>query len=208
VVLAHQLKNDSLKAWANQELNGYAEPEKVPEYRIVHAGATGRFRAGYMFPEITRPLPASVLEERHRRFAEIVYLAEPVSSYENNLRDVQSKPSARFVYQWSADMIAYYQSEFIAGHALQTAYQEVSMGVLAGMLDTIRTRVLNVALDIKREIGDSDADLKKIEPNSEKAEKVNHIVINHIYGGTVFVGDQQTINAQNIAVGSWQDLES
>jgi len=80
VVLGHELKNDSLKAWANQELKGYAEPEKVPEYRIVHAGATGRFRAGYMFPEITRPLPASVLEERHRRFAQIVYLAEPVNS--------------------------------------------------------------------------------------------------------------------------------
>lgn len=207
VVLGHELKNDSLKAWANQELNGYAEPEKVPEYRIVHAGATGRFRAGYMFPEITRPLPASVLEERHRRFAQIVYLAEPVSSYENNLKEVQSKPSARFVYQWSADMIAYYQSEFIEGHALHTAYQEVPMGVLAGMLDTIRTRVLNMALDMKTEIGESDADLKKVEPNSVKAEKVNHIVINHIYGGTVFVGDQQTINSQNIAVGSWQDLE-
>jgi hypothetical protein len=206
VVLAHELKNDSLKAWANQELKGYAEPENVPEYRIVHAGATGRFRAGYMFPEITRPLPASMMEERHRRFAQIVYLAEPVNSYENNLKDAQGKANARFVYQWSADMVVYYQSHFIEGHALQMAYQEVPLGVLAGLLDTIRTRVLNMALDIKTEIGESDADLKNVEPNSEKAEKVNHIVINHIYGGTVYMADHQTINTQNIAVGNWQDL--
>jgi len=206
VVLGHELKNDSLKAWANQELNGYAEPEKVPEYRIVHAGATGRFRAGYMFPEITRPLPASVLEERHRRFAQIVYLAQPVSSYENNLKTTQGKPDARFVYQWNADMVAYYQSDFIEGHSLHMAYQEVPLGVVAGLLDTIRTRVLNMALDIKTEIGESDADLKKVSPNSKEAEKVNHIVINHIYGGTVYMADQQTINTQNIAVGNWQDL--
>jgi AbiTii len=208
VVLAHELKNDSLKAWANQELKGYSEPERVPEYRIVHAGAMGRFRAGYMFPEITRPLPASILEEKHQRFAQIVYLAEPVSSYENNLKEAQSKPNARLVYQWSADMVAYYQSDFIEGHALHMAYQEVSLGAIAGLLDTIRTRVLNMALDIKTEIGESDADLKKVESNSEKAEKVNHIVINHIYGGTVFVGDQQNINTSNIAVGSWQDLSN
>jgi hypothetical protein len=206
IVLAHELKNDSLKAWANQELKGYAEPDKVPEYRIVPAGAQGRFQAGYMFPEITRPLPASLLAEKHQRFARIVYLAESVSTYENNLREAENKPNARLVHHWSADMIAYYQSAFIEGHVLHMAYQEVPLGVLAGLLDTIRTRVLNMALDIKTEIGESDADLKKIEPNSEKAEKVNHIVINHIYGGTVFVGDQQTINTTNIAVGSWQDL--
>jgi hypothetical protein len=70
IVLAYELKSDSLKAWANQELKGYGDPDKVPEYRIVSAGALGRFRAGYMFPEITRPLPATLLEEKHQRFAQ------------------------------------------------------------------------------------------------------------------------------------------
>jgi AbiTii len=39
VVLGHELKNDSLKTWANQELNGYTDRQKVPEYRIMTAGA-------------------------------------------------------------------------------------------------------------------------------------------------------------------------
>jgi len=50
-------------------------------------------------------------------------------------------------------MVAYYQSDFIEGHSLHMAYQEVPLGVLAGLLDTIRTRVLNMALDIRTEIG-------------------------------------------------------
>src|SRR6266852_6298234 len=66
VVLGDELKNDSLKSWANQELNGYPDPQKVPEYRIMNAGATGIFSAGYMFPSITRPIPAGAMEEAHR----------------------------------------------------------------------------------------------------------------------------------------------
>jgi hypothetical protein len=203
VVLGHELKNESLKTWANQELNGYTDPKKVPEYRTVYAGAMGIFNAGYAFPNITRPIPTGSMQEEHRWAAETVHLAEPVSAYEKSLRNTSGHS---LTYQWSADMVVYYQARFMPGHALATAWQEVPFSAIAGMLDTIRTRVLNVALEIRSEIGDSDADLKKVAPDSEKAEKVNHIVINHIYGGTVFVGDQQTINTSNIAVGSWHDL--
>lgn len=49
VVLGHELKNDSLKTWANQELNGYTDPQKVPEYRVLYAGATGIFNAAMRF---------------------------------------------------------------------------------------------------------------------------------------------------------------
>jgi hypothetical protein len=203
VVLGHELKNESLKKWANQELNGYTDPETMPEYRIVLAAAMGTFNAGYAFPTITRPIPGGAMKEHHRWAAETVRLGEPVSAYENNLKSAEGGSLA---YQWSGDMVAYYQRRFMPGHALLAAWQEVPLGVVAGLLDTIRTRVLNLALDIKSEIGESDADLRKIGLNSEKAEKVNHIVINHIYGDTVFVGDRQTIDTLNIAVGDWQDL--
>ena len=203
VVLAHELKNDSLKSWANQELNGYADPRKVPEYRVINAGATGTFNAGYAFPTIKRPIPATAMKEAHRWAATEVRLCEPVSAYENLLKEGSGK---QLVIPWSADMIAYYQAQFIEGHALLHAWQEVSHGAIAGMLDTVRTRVLNVALDIKSEIGESDADLRRVPNNSEKAEKVNHIVINHIYGGMVFQGDHQTVNVQNISTGNWEDL--
>lgn len=203
VVLAHEMKNDSLKTWANQELNGYTDVAKLPEYRIVHTGATGTFNAGYAFPTVRRPIPPAAMQEGHRWAATEVRLFEPVSAYENALKSTTGK---MLVYHWPADMIAYYQEQFIQGHALLQAWQEVSHGAIAGMLDTVRTRVLNVALDIRGEIGESDADLRKVSRSSEAAEKVNHIVVNHIYGGTVYVGDRQTINSQSISVGNWGEL--
>jgi len=205
VILGHELKNDSLKKWANQELNGYADADKVPEYRVIHAGAKGQFNAGYAFPTITRQIPSFLMDEKHRWAAAEARLCEPISAYEHLAETDETK--GELSIPWNGDMVTYYQGKFMDGHALTRAWQEISRGAIVGLLDTVRNRVLNVALDIKTEIGDSDADLKKVPGSSEVSEKVNHIIINHIYGGTVFVGEQQTVNVQNISVGSWEDLE-
>jgi hypothetical protein len=205
VVLAYELKNDSLKAWANQELNGYTDIDKVPEYRVIYAGATGAFNAGYNFPTIKLPIPAFLLDEKHRWAATEARLTEPISSYESILQTDRTKGNLSI--PWTGEMVTRYQREFIEGHALIQAWQDISYGAIVGLVDTVRNRVLNVALDIKSEIGQTDAELKKVPSSSEVAEKVNHIIINHIYGGTVFVGEQQTVNVQNIRVGNWEDLE-
>lgn len=206
VILGHELKNDSLKKWANLELNGYTERDKVPEYRIIHAGAMGIFNAGYAFPTITRSIPAFLMDKNHRWAATEAHLTEPISSYESILKADRTKGSLSI--PWSADMVTYYQAKFIAGHALLQAWQDISYGAVVGLVDTVRSRVLNVALEIKTEIGETDAELRKVPISSEVANKVNHIIVNHIYGGTVFVGDLQTVNVQNISVGNWEDLKA
>jgi hypothetical protein len=47
LVLAHELKDERLKGWANQELNGYSSSEGLPEYRIIHTGANGYFAGSF-----------------------------------------------------------------------------------------------------------------------------------------------------------------
>ena len=42
-VLAYKLKNDPLLSWINHELDGYAEREKVPSYRVLRPINTGFF---------------------------------------------------------------------------------------------------------------------------------------------------------------------
>ena len=41
LVLAHVLKNDRLKSWAQSELNGYEPDAELPDYRKSAAGAKG-----------------------------------------------------------------------------------------------------------------------------------------------------------------------
>ena len=69
LLLGHELKNERLKAWANQELNGY-NGRDVPEYRIIPAPAKGNFIGPFHAQYNHHIIPSIVLEENHREFAQ------------------------------------------------------------------------------------------------------------------------------------------
>lgn len=208
IVLAHQLKNERLKVWANKELNGYDPDDNLPAYRVLTTLARGNF-SGYGGRQLRGwQIPAAVLEEEHRKWALETSLIHPVSTYEELSTgdgDIQSP--------WNPDLVLYYQQRIpLQGYALISAWQEIPKGGIVALLDTIRTRVLNMALEIKSEIGETDADLKKMTP--QDARRVDQTVVNNIYGGNVYVATgESTMNAttlqhqqQNIVAGDWDHL--
>jgi len=202
VLLASQLKTPLLKTWAMQELNGYPDPKDVPEYRIMNAGAFGNFDRGFGAGYQRRPIPSSLMNPEHRWAAKTVRLTEPVSAYE-----ALGHSEGALYYSWQSDMVAYYQESFIEGCVLMSAWQEVPKTAIAGVLDTIRTRVLTMAIDIKNEFEESGADLDHVQPNSKEAQKVQKSVVTNVYGNLYLSAGDQVINTQNIAVGNWDDLQ-
>jgi hypothetical protein len=75
-----------------------------------------------------------------------------------------------------------------------------------GVLDTIRTRVLTTAIDIKNDLEQSGVDLTNIQQDSPESERVQQAVVQHMYGPVYIAAGSQVINTQNIAVGNWDDL--
>lgn len=202
ILLANQLKTPLLQKWATQELNGYPNPKDVPEYRVIHAEALGNF-AGIGTRYQGRPIPTALLKPEHKWAGQTVRLTEPVSSYEA-LEDAKGA----LVYYWPSNMIALYQSSLLQGCVLMTAWQQVPKTAIVGVLDTIRTRVLTMAIDIKNEFDESGADLTHIKQDSPEAEKVQQSVVNNMYGPVYIAAGDQIINAQNIGVGKWDDLKN
>ena len=109
----------------------------------------------------------------------------------------------------------YYQRRIpLQGYYLISAWQDVPKSGIVGMLDTIRTRILNMALEIKSEVGKTDEALEQITP--QEKEKVDQTIINNILGGNVYLSaGNSTMTAttiqqqqQNIAAGDWQHLET
>jgi len=208
LILASQLKSERLKEWANKELNGYPSVEDIPPYRIKNARAKGSFSgpAGMFIQH--RNIPSVLLEEKHRRWAETVYLGQAISAYEDAIK----LKGDRVSIPWDNNLILHYQGEFIDDFALVSAWQEVAKSGLVELLDTIRNRILNLALELKSDIGESDADLKRAAP--QQAQKVDQSIITNIYGGNVYVATgESTMNAstiqqqqQNIVVGDWEHL--
>jgi len=209
LVLAHQLGNERLKTWANGELNGYDSAENLPEYRVIPAGATGLF-VGPGWGRFQQGIPSIALEEQHRKFAESVEVAQSVGTLEHML--TSGSDSSNIAFQWNDNLVVLYRDKLTRGWQLWSAHQTVPKSAIAGIVDTVRTRVLNMALQIRSEIGDKDEDLRKI--TAEESKKVDQTIVNNIYGGNVYLSSgSSTMTAttvqqeqQNIVAGDWEHL--
>lgn len=156
LVLADILGNDSLKLWATSELNGYPDHEAMPSYRTTPITAKG-FLLGPMGSQVkNQPLPALVLQAQHEWWATTAFLNEPVSAYERLANDPEKDGCA--TVNWPADLTAMYQTKFFEGYVLNRAWQEIPLGAIAGVVDTVRTRILQFALEIQRETGNSETE--------------------------------------------------
>ena len=212
LLLGHELKNDQLRAWANQELNGYEFGKDVPEYRIIPAPAKGNFIGPFHAQFNGHIIPSAVLEKRHREFAERVYLLQSVTAYVDVLeeRNVNSSRGS-LSFSWPGNMVAYYQEKLMQGGFIcHAAWQEISPSAVAEMLDTIRNRTLNMALQIKDELGTSYTNLPDIEPG-ETASRIQNIVFQNTGGNTTVAFDRANVDASQhqlvITVGNREALD-
>ena len=98
-------------------------------------------------------MPPSVLKKEHRHFASTVKLTQPIAAYDIDIDKGKDKGKEKFIIEWPPDLTLLYQRKFIEGYALNRAWQEIPPSVIVSLVDTIRTRVLRFALELKEELG-------------------------------------------------------
>jgi hypothetical protein len=194
LLLGHELKNVRLKAWANQELNGYQSGKDVPEYRIIPAQARGNFIGPFHSQYNGHIIPPAVLENEHRDFAERVYLIQSVSAFEDVTKGAKQSQGS-LVFDWPADMVVYYQEKLMQGGFIcHSAWQEIPPSALVELLDTVRNRTLNMALEIKDELGTSYTDLRQIK-SKDAATSIQNIIFQNTGGSANVAFDGSSIDA-------------
>ena len=127
------------------------------------------------------------------------------------LKQRDANPSGRLTFPWEANFVVYYQDKLMQGGFIcHSAWQEISFSTVAEMLDTIRNRTLNMALQIKDELGTSYTNLRNIEPG-ETATKIQSIIFQNTGGNTTVAFGQANVDASQhqtvIAVGDRQALD-
>lgn len=206
LVLASQLKNERLKSWANQELNGYSSEEDLPNYRVTPAQAKGHFSGPFGSGWNYFPIPPAVLEEKHQRFALRVALVQAISAYEDIVNS--SRGGGSITVKWPANLVLYYQDKISDEMSLIAAYQEIPRSGLVEVLDAVRNRTLNMALDLKAELGDVQ-DLSKV--SGRHALQIEKVVVSNIAGNVYVSTGESSMNAatiqqHNIVAGDWDQL--
>lgn len=116
--------------------------------------------------------------------------------------------------KWSGDAIAIYQDRELYSNGLQlaSAWQVISQQVLVGILETIRTRVLDFILQIEQTLGDEL--LKETEETilkSSDQEKISQVFHNTIYtnDGNVAIGNTGSVKQTiiNVKQGNLESLK-
>jgi hypothetical protein len=184
-VLATRLKNEELNKWVDAELNGYQSQDDLPPYRIIRCIAKGHFGGPFGAEMRNITIPASCLPEKKRAWAQSVHLIQPISSLEELVRS----EGGNLQCEWPGDLIASVGNKIYKGYSLYAAWLSIPNGAIVAILDTVRNRILNFALEIEKEAPDAG----EAPPNSKPIpeEQVSQI-FNTIITGSV----------QNVATGS------
>jgi AbiTii len=179
LILSFDLKNETLKAWVEGELNGFGKDDELPQYRRVMLHSRGNFSgpAGAWIPK--RPLPLGVLETKDRDFLVPTRLSQPIAAYDQS----EARKQNNATIAWPPDLIVKYQEKFIEGYALSHAWQDLPASVLVGLCEEVRNRVLRFDLEIRDELGQFED-----KPSAIPAERIEAAVVNYIYGGVNVIG--------------------
>lgn len=184
-VLASRMGVQDLEAWVDHELRGYPDDAELPDYRgPFGAQVLGSFNGPFGSSISNAPIPSSVFP-KELRDGHLFRLSfrEPLAQIEELARSSSEKPLHA---PWPANMIAYtnllvHRGEITGlydGMGLVQADRIVGVQQFTGMVDAVRTRVLELALALERvapDAGERDA------PRPDQ-QTIQNIVTN-VYGG-------------------------
>lgn len=205
LVLAARLDHEPLKEWAKQELNGYEKPDSLPEYRRFATQARGTFVGPFGASRTNQPIPPLCIDPQHHKVLFDIEMQEGVASIESLVKDGEGQLSA----PWPSDAVAYYQDKILETMSLVSAHKLVSRSALVGILDTIRSRLLEFALDIERENPDAGEAVPGTGRPPVPEGTVSHIFNTTILGGhnVVQAGPSNVIESvQSLGAGDWETL--
>jgi len=185
-VLAARLGNQDFKSWVDAELNGYGERDPLPSYRSFRVESQGNFAGPFGSGLNHAPIPLSCLPERFRDMLLTHHSREPISALSDLVSKSDSSPSFRV--PWPADLVAYVGQDIYDNMNCLSAWQVIPRGAIVGILDTVRTRVLNFVLEIESEAPDAGEAAPGVQPLPQ--ERVNQVFHTEIYGnvGNVAAG--------------------
>jgi hypothetical protein len=194
-VLAAGLKHQEFADWVNNELSGYAKNVKVPSYREVWTPVSiGHFAGPFGSGANNVPIPVLGLPDFIRDTLQTYLIREPA----RQLEQLAAGDTKGMQLQWASDIVNYVATKhpMVSGMTLMDAFRPLSPGVLAGVVDNIRSRILDFALAIRAE------DPAAGEAALNAPPPISPATTTHIYNQTIVHGQAIIGNSGKASIGS------
>lgn len=148
-ILAARLAHEPFQSWVNSELNGYSLDDNLPTYRILrNIESSGDFYGPYGSGVRNAHIASLYIPKEYREDLTTIHLYVSISSLESIIGQAH-EPNIRFT--WPANILTLIRPKVYLYLECATAWRVVSVNSLVAILDTVKTRVLDFALEIEAE---------------------------------------------------------
>jgi AbiTii len=195
-ILAGRLRADEFAAWAKRELAGYGPSDPLPPYRARMRGRVIGNVANLAYRHTNASLGETMIPEEYRDEFLNMDLLQPVA----DLQDLVSA-AVQPVRPLPPEMYPLMSRHLDGGYQVTSAHVEYSRAALVAVLDGIRTRALEFALQIEALNPDAGESSPAGEPPIPAAD-VRGAFSNTIYAQSINFAQASSGVSQVITVGT------
>ena len=178
-VLAHRLGEVEMKNWVVSELKGYADRSDLPPYRILPVTVMANLSNGVVrYSEYVLPLRSA--DPRVRERLESKHLTESIAVIEQ-----WSKKDNDLAIVIAPEFYGHLKKGIDSSFEIERAWGKCSVGAMLQVVVEVRTRLLEIALQVSDRIPQ--------EPKTEMIKQVSQeVAVSEIFRNAVF-GSNTTI---------------
>jgi hypothetical protein len=196
-VLLHSIGKKDLANWVSHELKGYPDEDSIPEYRRISSQVHGHV-ASIAWEMADTKLPIMHLKDEQKKNLTSVACTMSISSIEEAVRANRSISDYKLIRPLPPEFGGLLRKVLASGVNVISAWCEINMIEVEGVLTEVRSRLLDFALELRDVVGPDT-------PEKELAEKVANIDTEKMFatavygsGNTIIVGSHsfQSVNNQ------------
>jgi hypothetical protein len=204
-ILAGRLRAPDFSAWVARELGGYAESDPLPPYRTRLRGQVVGDAANLVYRHTNATLGETMIPEEFRDDFIYMEVRQPIAELQDLV--ASGRPPARPL---PPELYPQMSRHLSGGYQVTSARVEYSRSALVAVLDAIRTRALEFAIQIEAlnpAAGESSPSGEPpISPSDVQGAVTNTIYAQNVNVAQASAGVNQSISVA-VSVGDWDSLE-
>lgn len=178
-LIAYKIDNDTFKNWIFNELNGYTNPDILPEYRIISCDLYAKINVPF---QETRQIPieASALDEFLNGKLYKMNVLQSVSTIEEGIK--VSKGKGQYGYENLTQGFVQKIREMTNSPEIMEVHRRIQYSQLNHIINITKQKLIDTLLELDKAFPNLE---NEFEPSKEAKSEAGTIITTNIYGGNV-----------------------
>lgn len=147
-ILGYRLGNEDFKKWVEMELNGYSSNQELPKYRMLEVQSKGDFIGVSGRRLINADIPTIFFPKKHHEDMKNSLLMNPIAEIEALINESYKEGNSPRE-PWNSDFVVLFGKNIYQNYFCVQAWKEICVTQLIGIIDLIKTKILNFVLEIE-----------------------------------------------------------